>query len=75
MVIDTLDKLHDSGELEKLCRSGLISVNVIVWRKIYHAYHQQLEMKVSSAQAITNVAEVFGVGDRAVYRTIKRLKG
>lgn len=74
LTIEILDQLHDSGELRKLVNSGLISVNVIQWRKIFHAYHFRVGQINSSHQAVSDVAEVFGVSERTVYKTIERLK-
>jgi hypothetical protein len=74
MAIDILDKLHESGELRELVHSGLISHNVIFWRKIYHAYHSQMEKGEKSTQAVSDVADVFGISDRMVYRILQRFK-
>jgi len=73
MTIDTLDKLYDSGDLRDLLQSGLISVNVLIWYKIYKAFIFQTENGVKKSQAITDVADVFGVSERVVYRVIERL--
>ena len=73
MTIDTLDKLYDSGDLNDLLRSGLISVNVLIWYKIYKAFTFQLDNGVKKTQAITDVADVFGVSERVVYRVIEKL--
>lgn len=72
--IEVLDRLYDSGELHQLLDAGLISVNVIVWRKIYHAYNLRLSQGVNSLQAVSDTADVFRISDRSVYRTIERLK-
>lgn len=72
--IEVLDRLYDSGELKQLLDAGLISINVIVWRKIYHAYNLRLSQGVPSLQAISDTADVFRISDRSVYRTIERLK-
>lgn len=73
MTIDTLDKLYDSGDLRDLLQSGLISVNVLIWYKIYKAFIFQIENGVKKSQAITDVSDVFGVSERVVYRVIERL--
>lgn len=72
--IEVLDKLYDSGELLDLAKSGLISTSVLLYRKIYHAYFFQLENNVSKMQAITDVADVFGVSESMVYKILKRLR-
>lgn len=74
MTIEILDRLHETGELRKLVHSGLISVNVIQWRKIYHAYNFRLTQIESSVQAVSDTADMFGVSDRTVFRIIERLK-
>ena len=74
MSIKLLEKLHDSGELHELLRSGLISVNVLTWYKIYKAYKFQMENGVKKTQSITDVSDVFGVSERIVYRIIKRFE-
>lgn len=74
MTIQILDKLHESGELRNLVHSGLISTNVLTWRKIYHAYHLQIEKGVKSTQAVTDVSDVFGVSERMVYNVLNKLK-
>jgi hypothetical protein len=74
MSIKLLEKLHDSGELHDLLRSGLISVNVLTWFKIYKAYQFQMQKGVKKTQAITDVSDVFGVSERIVYRIIKRFE-
>lgn len=74
MAIEILDRLHESGELRILVHSGIISHNVIFWRKIYHAYHSQMSKGEKSTQAVSDVADVFGISDREVYRILKRFK-
>jgi len=74
MSIKLLEKLHDSGELHDLLRSGLISVNVLTWFKIYKSFKFQMEKGVKKTQAITDVSDVFGVSERIVYRIIKRFE-
>lgn len=73
MTIDTLDKLYDSGDLNDLLKSGLISVNVLIWYKIYKSFTFQLDNGVKKTQAITDVSDVFGVSESTVYRIIERL--
>jgi hypothetical protein len=74
MTIETLDKLHESGELRDLVRSGFISPQVVFWRKVYHCYQNEISKGVSKLQAIENVGEVFKVEQRTVYRILKRMK-
>lgn len=74
MTIQILDKLHESGELRNLITSGLVSENVLLWRKIWHCYHNEIDKGVQRMQAIQNVSDVFAVENRTVYRVLKRLK-
>lgn len=74
MAIEILDRLHDSGELRELVYSGLISHNVTLWRKVYHACNTQVDSGVKKSQAVTNVADTFGISDRMVYRILERFK-
>lgn len=74
MTINILDKLHESGELRNLVHSGLISPNVILWRKIYHSYQLEILKGHVKTQAVENVSIVFGVDTRTVYRILKRMK-
>ena len=74
MNIEILDKLNDSGELSSLIRGGLVSVNVLLWYKIYKAYVFQIEKGVKKTQAITDISDVFGVSERIVYRVIAKFE-
>ena len=72
--IEVLDKLYDSGELMHLAKSGLLSTSILIYRKIYHAYNFQLLNGVAKTQAITDVADVFGVSESMVYKILKKLR-
>lgn len=74
MNIDILEKLHDSGELRDLIQGGLVSINVLMWYKIYKSYTFQMENKVRKTQAITDIADVFNVSERIVYRVIAKFE-
>lgn len=74
MAIHLLDKLHASGDLRTLAETGLISLSVLNYRKIYHAYMAQIEKGVKSQQAVTDVSDVFSVSERTVYKVIEKLK-
>jgi hypothetical protein len=74
MTIDILDKLHESGELRELVHSGLVSANVILWMRVYHSYHSQVEKGIKKTQAVYNVSDVFAISDRMVYRILEKLK-
>lgn len=72
--IDIIDELHDSGGLRNLVQSGLVSSNVILWRKIYHCYESEILKGHVKTQAVENVSIVFSVDTRTVYRVIKRMR-
>lgn len=73
-MIKILDKLHETGELRDLVLSGLISPNVLIQRKIFHAYNLQIDNGVSKMQSVVDVSTVFCVSERMVYRVLKRFK-
>lgn len=72
--IDVLDKLYESGELMELAKSGLLSTSVLIYRKIFHAYNFQINNEVNKMQAVTDVADVFGVSESMVYKILKKLR-
>lgn len=74
MNIEILDKLNDSGELSSLIQGGLVSINVLMWYKIYKSYTFQMENGVKKTQAITDIADVFNVSERIVYRVIAKFE-
>jgi hypothetical protein len=74
MNIDVLDRLHESGELSNLIQGGLISINVLMWYKIYKSYIFQISNGIKKTQAITDIADVFNVSERIVYRVIAKFE-
>lgn len=72
--IDVLDELYENGKLMELAKAGLLSTSILIYRKIFHSYHFQRENGVSKMQAVTDVADVFGVSERMVYNVLKKLK-
>lgn len=74
MTIEIIDELYDSGKLRNLVQSGLVSDNIILWRKIYHSYENEILKGHNKTQAVENVSIVFCVDTRTVYRVIKRMK-
>lgn len=73
MVIDLLDKLHESGDLKALFKAGVISPSVIQWRKIYHTYKGQIESGRTNARAIDEASEVHNCSIDQVYKVVKRM--
>ena len=74
MNIDILERLHESGELSDLIQGGLVSINVLMWYKIYKSYTFQMSNGVRKTQAITDIADVFNVSERIVYRVISKFE-
>ncbi len=66
-VIDTLDRMHKDGSLEKLISANILSPSVSLWREAYHAYISELEKEDSKMQALANVADQTGFKDRMIY--------
>jgi hypothetical protein len=74
MTILILNRLHESGDLRSLVLSGIVSVNVLEWRKMYNCY-QDLRLKgVAKYEAIRGTADVHGTSYRTVYRVIEKFK-
>lgn len=73
-MIETLDRLYESGELRDLIRGGLIAPNVLYWRKVFKCYENEISKGVTKMQAVENVCEVFKIEQRTVYRILKRMK-
>jgi len=73
MSIEILDKLRDNGDLRILAENGLISISVLNYQKIYHAFMDRRE-HVNVSQAVTDIAEVFSVSEKTVYNVIRRMK-
>ncbi len=71
--IQILDKLQDKGELRCLVQQGLISVNIILWQKVYHAYKFQIENGSTKTGAVNEVGDVFDIDRSTVYRILNKL--
>lgn len=74
MIIELIDKLHDSGELLHLIKSGFISPNVLTYRKVYHWYSIRIEDGRTKTEAIDDVCFMSGYGQRSVYNILKVMK-
>jgi len=74
MTILILNKLHESGELRSLVLSGIISVNVLEWRKMYNCYQDLINKGISKADAVRGAADTYNTSYRTVYRVIEKLK-
>ena len=72
--IDRLDTLYNNGVLTDLINKGLISKHVESWRKIYHAYINELVNEESKLQAMENVAYDFKISVDMVRYIRKKLE-
>lgn len=73
-VIDTLDELHEKGELLRLVSAGLVSGSVVIWRNVYHYYVAELEKVKSKMQAMQNTADEFSMSVRMVQYVRDRME-
>lgn len=68
-----MDKLYDSGDLRELVKAGIVSLEILEQRKIYHAFYAHIEKnQVGKVQAAKDVGKVFGVSSRHVYSILKK---
>ena len=74
MVIDLLDRLHNSGDLKVLFNSGVVSGSVIEWRKIYHTYKGGINQGVKKTIAVEETSEVHSCTIDHVFKTIRKME-
>jgi hypothetical protein len=74
MVIDLLDKLHESGDLKLLFQSGMVSSKVILQRRIYHTYKSRTEFNSKNHKAVKETAGVHNVSTNTVYKIIRSMQ-
>jgi len=72
MVKETIQKLRDSGELEELINAGILPLNFLIWEKINNSFVFQKKNNISTAQAVTDVSDIYNVSESTVYRVIKK---
>lgn len=72
--IEILDDLYESGKLRQMVNAGLISINIIIWRKVWHAYQLQIKNGSAKFNAVKEVSEIFNISERQIYRILKNLK-
>ena len=72
--IGIIDKLYESGELLPLINSGLFSVHVLTYRKIYHLYNERLALGQKKMQALEDVKFTFPYSDSHIYAIIKSMR-
>jgi hypothetical protein len=73
MTIQLIDKLYESGELRPLIEAGLISPNVLNWRKVYNTYQSLIKNGSKEMQAKEGAADTHNIGVRSVYRILEFL--
>ncbi len=74
MAIDIVKKLIDSGEINKLIESKIISSKIIEWVNVYESYVSELNITSSRMQAAENVSINKGVSVEMIYYIAKKLK-
>ena len=74
MIIDLIDELYESGELRPLMRCGIISPQILSYRKIYHAYQERIDSGRKKMEANDDVCFVFNVSQRQVYRVLEIMR-
>ena len=74
MVINLLDRLHNSGELKALYNAGVISSSSINNRKIYHTYIDRIKNNIPKGEAVKDAASVHSVSLMTVYTAIKKME-
>lgn len=72
--IEILDDLYESGKLRQMVNAGLISINIIIWRKVWHAHQLQIENGSTKFNAVKEVSDVFDISERQIYRILKNLR-
>ncbi|WP_129714663.1 hypothetical protein [Pedobacter sp. SYP-B3415] len=73
-LIDTILKLERDGyTLQHLCRVGMISPTIALYRDIYLFMDARRKCGVKSMQAITDAEEQFGVKKTTIYKAIRAM--
>lgn len=74
MVIELLDKLHESGDLKALFRAGVVSQSAINSRKIYHTYIDRINNNTPKGKSVRDTANVHNTSLKTVYTAIKNME-
>jgi predicted RNA-binding protein len=68
--IELIEKLYNNGELRKLIECGLITVNVLSWRKVYNTHHHLIREGYPKHKSKELTAEIHNMSERSVYRIL-----
>lgn len=74
MTIEVIDRLYETGDLRKLIHSGILSPNVLTYRKVFHLYNERRQLGRKKMDALEDVSFTFGYGYTQIY-TILKLMG
>ena len=71
-LINTILELEKSGHsLQKLCRLGMVTPNLALYRDIYLYVDARKQCGIKNTQAVTDAEEVFKVKKTTIYKAIK----
>lgn len=73
-VADLMDKLADSGDLDLLRDSGLVSWKAYLYRDIFREYQKRIILGESKMVAIDEAGERFKVSQRTVFYAVKTMR-
>ena len=71
MIIDILNRLHLSGDLQKLIFAKHLRPKILRMREVYLFFNSQLLITKHKATAITYTADELSVSERYVYMSIR----
>lgn len=73
-MIEVLNKLHASGDLDKLFQSGLITYKVLLYRDMVNDYDVLTRVKKKSkGDAVDDISGKYNVTRATTYRAIRTL--
>lgn len=76
--IEMLNRLYESGDLDKLVKAGLMSPSVLRDRNLYNSYSARLQALALTDKPCTNArnetAKNFNVSESTVERVVRTLR-
>lgn len=76
--IEMLNRLYESGDLDKLVKAGLMSPSVLMHRNLYNSYISRVQALALTAKPCANArnetAKNFGVSVSTVERVVRTLR-
>lgn len=73
MIIDTLNRLKDSGELDELLSVGYFRSTVPKKMRVFLFFNKEMLTSVDKVTSITYTAERLKVSERYVYKVIAEM--